>query len=82
MHNGVNEFAINEEIWRAITHSIGLGLSIAGLVVLVVFSAMDSTALSVTSSAIFGAALIILYGSSTPLPCHHPYESEKDLSAT
>jgi len=65
MHNGVNEFSITEEIWHAITHGVGLGLSIAGLVVLVVFSAMDGTALSVTSSAIFGAALIILYGSST-----------------
>ena len=65
MHNGVNEFSITEEIWHAITHGVGLGLSIAGLVVLVVFSALDGTALSITSSAIFGAALIILYGSST-----------------
>lgn len=65
MHNGVNNFSITEEIWHAITHGVGLGLSIAGLVVLVVFSALDGTALSVTSSAIFGAALIILYGSST-----------------
>jgi hemolysin III len=65
MHNGVNEFSITEEIWHAITHGVGLGLSIAGLVVLVVFSAMDGTVLSVTSAAIFGAALIILYGSST-----------------
>ena len=65
MHNGVNEFSLTEEIWHAITHGIGLGLSIAGLVVLVVFSALDGTALSVACSAIFGAALIILYGSST-----------------
>lgn len=65
MHNGVNEFSITEEIWHAITHGVGLGLSIAGLVVLIVFSALDGTVLSITSSAIFGASLIILYGSST-----------------
>ena len=65
MQNGVNEFSVTEEIWHAITHGIGLGLSIAGLAVLVVFSSMHGTALSITSSAIFGATLIILYGSST-----------------
>ena len=65
MHNGVNEFSLTEEIWHAITHGIGLGLSIAGLIILVVFSAIHGTALSITSVAIYGSALIILYGSST-----------------
>jgi len=65
MHNGVNEFSLTEEVWHAITHGLGLALSIAGLVVLVVFSVLDGTAITVTSSAIFGATLIILYGAST-----------------
>ena len=65
MHNGVNEFSLTEEVWHAITHGLGLALSIAGLVVLVVFSVVDGTVLGVVSSAIFGATLIILYGAST-----------------
>ena len=65
MHNGVNEFSLTEEVWHAITHGLGLALSIAGLVVLVVFSVLDGTVQGVVSSAIFGATLIILYGAST-----------------
>lgn len=63
--NGVNEFTLVEEIWHAITHGVGLALSIAGLVILLAFAALQGSALVITSSAIFGAALIILYGAST-----------------
>ncbi|SFZ98546.1 COG1272: Predicted membrane protein hemolysin III homolog [hydrothermal vent metagenome] len=62
MHNGVNEFTLREEVWHAITHGVGFALSIAGLVVLVIYS---NSTISITSSAIFGAALITLYASST-----------------
>lgn len=65
MHNGVNEFSIAEEIWHAITHGVGLALSIAGLAILVAYAAADGSALAVTSSSIFGATLIVMYGSST-----------------
>jgi hemolysin III len=65
MHNGVNEFSIAEEIWHAITHGVGLVLSIAGLAILVAYAALDGSALAVTASAIFGATLIVMYGSST-----------------
>jgi len=65
MHNGVNEFSIAEEIWHAITHGVGLALSIAGLAILVAYAALDGSALVVTASAIFGATLIVMYGSST-----------------
>ena len=65
MHNGVNEFSMAEEIWHAITHGVGLALSIAGLAILVAYAALDGSALAVTASAIFGATLIVMYGSST-----------------
>ncbi len=59
-------YTLGEEIFNAVSHGIGAGLSIAGLVVLVVHSAtVHKDAGSVVSSAIFGAALIILYSMST-----------------
>lgn len=65
MDKKANEFSIAEEIWHAITHGVGLLLSIAGLAILVAYAALQGSALTVTSSAIFGATLIIMYGSST-----------------
>jgi hemolysin III len=54
-----------EEIWNAITHGIGALLAIAGLVLLIVFSAMYGTAWHVVSFSIFGSTLVILYFAST-----------------
>ncbi len=65
MSNGVNEFSLTEEIWHAITHGVGLALSIAALTIMVAYSAMSGSALSVFASVLFGTTLIILYGSST-----------------
>lgn len=65
MSNRVNDFSIIEEIWHAITHGLGLALSIAGLTIMVAFAAMSGSVVAVVSSAIFGTTLIILYGSST-----------------
>ncbi|MEA3419767.1 MAG: hemolysin III family protein, partial [Campylobacterota bacterium] len=65
MHNGVNEFSMIEEIWHVITHGVGLVLSIAGLSILVAYATLQGSALVITSSAIFGTALIVLYGAST-----------------
>lgn len=50
-----------EEIANAITHGIGAALSIAGLVLLVVFSAKRNDAWRTVSFSIYGATLIILY---------------------
>jgi hemolysin III len=65
MSNDVNDFSIIEEIWHAISHGIGLALSIAGLTIMVSFAAMDGSVITIVSSAIFGTTLILLYGSST-----------------
>jgi len=55
----------NEEIANSITHGLGALLSIAGLVLLVVFAALRGNAWSVVSVSIFGASLVILYTIST-----------------
>jgi hemolysin III len=49
----------------SLTHLIGAVLSVAALVLLVVFAALRGTAWHVTSFAIFGSTLILLYISST-----------------
>ena len=67
-------YTIKEEIWNCIIHGIGIGLSIAGLVVLVVFSALHGNAWAVVSSSVFGASMIVLYSSST---IYHAVASEK-----
>ena len=54
-----------EEIANAITHGIGLLLSIAGFVVLLVLAALRGTAWHIVACSIYGATLICLYAAST-----------------
>jgi len=79
MDTNINNFSILEEIWHAITHGIGFFLSIAGLVILVVYSSLHSCALSITSSAIYGSSLVIMYGSSTLYHSITNYRAKKIL---
>jgi len=65
MSNEVNDFSLAEEIWHSITHGVGFFLGIAALVLLVVFASLESDATGITSVAIYGATLVIMYGSST-----------------
>lgn len=58
-------YTIKEEIWSSIIHGIGIALSIAALVILVSFSAVNGDVWAVVSTAIFGTSMIILYTSST-----------------
>ncbi len=58
-----------EEIASSITHGIGIALSIAGLVTMLIVSGHDTWRL--TSAAIFGATLILLYLSSTLYHAFH-----------
>ena len=54
-----------EEIANAITHGIGLLLSIAGFAVLFVLAAVRGTAWHIVACSIYGATLICLYAAST-----------------
>jgi hemolysin III len=54
-----------EEIANAITHGIGLLLSIAGFVVLLVLAALRGTAWHIVACSIYGATLLCLYTAST-----------------
>ena len=61
-----------------LTHCIAAGLSVAGLVILVVFSAIWGNAFHIVSFTIFGVALILLYLFSTLY--HWLNISEKGIS--
>ncbi|WP_442602215.1 PAQR family membrane homeostasis protein TrhA [Paenibacillus sp. KN14-4R] len=58
-------YSPKEEIANAITHGIGALLSIAALVLLVVFSSINGTPWHVVSFAIYGTTMILLFVSST-----------------
>ncbi len=54
-----------EEIVNSVTHGIGIPLSIAGLVILIVFAAIHGNAWHIVSFTIFGVSLIACYTSYT-----------------
>jgi hemolysin III len=57
--------SLGEEIANSIIHGIGAGLSIAGLVLLIVFASSYGDVWRIVSFSIFGTTLILLYLSST-----------------
>lgn len=57
----IPNYTLGEEITNAILHGLGSLLSIAALVLCVVFSAMHQNPYAVVSSCIYGSTLIILY---------------------
>ncbi|WP_207695050.1 hemolysin III [Enterococcus sp. DIV0212c] len=59
------KYMILNEVLNAVTHGIGAGLSIAGLVVLLVKGARLGSAVHVVSYAIYGTTLILLFLAST-----------------
>lgn len=60
-------FTIKEEIANAITHGIGVLLSIPALVFLIIFAAHYGSAWDIVSFTIFGVSMLLLYLSSTLL---------------
>jgi hemolysin III len=54
-----------EEIFNSITHGTGAVISVAGLILLVVFSSIYGQTTHVVSCTIFGITLVLLYTAST-----------------
>jgi hemolysin III len=57
-----------EELVNALTHGLGLVLSIGGLALLVTLSSIHGTASHIVSSSIYGASLVLVFAAST---CYH-----------
>jgi len=62
---GEKKYTTGEEIAHAVTHGLGLLLSVAACSVLVILAAQRGTVWHITGVAVFGASLIVLYAAST-----------------
>lgn len=71
--NALISYTPKEELWNCIIHGTGIGLSIAGLVLLAVFSSLYGDAWVIVSTVIFGASMIVLYTAST---LYHAFRNE------
>src|SRR5262245_1770814 len=62
----VNTYTYNrrEELANAITHGIGAALSVAALVLLIVYASTHGTAWHVVSFTIYGVTMLLLYTNS------------------
>lgn len=67
MTNAFDYKTQNEERWNAITHGIGVILSIPALVLLIFKGIQQDSTLALVSYIIFGASMILLYSMSTLL---------------
>ena len=73
MSQALTRYSHKEELWNCIIHGLGIGLSVAGLVILAVFSAIQGDAWVIVSTVIFGVSMILLYTAST---LYHAFQSE------
>ncbi|PKR78464.1 hemolysin D [Halalkalibacillus sediminis] len=58
-------FSRKEEFVNAVTHGLGALLSIAGLVILIVFASLNGNAWQVVSVTVYGVTMLTMYLSST-----------------
>ncbi len=71
-----NQTAI-EEIGNSVTHGIGLQLSIAALIVMIIAASRAGADASLLSALIYGSSLILLYASSTLYHAFWPVRLKK-----
>ncbi|HRX10264.1 MAG TPA: hemolysin III family protein [Draconibacterium sp.] len=68
------KLSVKEEIFNSITHGVGVLLSIAALVILVVLAVGKGNAWHVVSFSIYGSTMVLLYLAST---LYHSFTAEK-----
>lgn len=61
----VREYTVGEEVFNAVTHGIGAGLSVAALVLLIVKSVGDGAGMLLLASLVYGIAMLLEYLMST-----------------
>lgn len=69
-----SEYWRRQEIANSVTHGLGIALSVAGLIVLVVLASLHATVWHIVSFSIFGASLVLLYTAST---LYHSFRSPR-----
>lgn len=74
MSTAPGKYSPAEELANRLTHGVGALFSVAGLVLMVVFSALHGDAWVITSTAIYGASLVVLYTAST---LYHTFASDR-----
>jgi hemolysin III len=72
-------YTLGEEIAHAVTHGLGLLLSIGALAVLVVGASVRGDAWHVVGCAVFGATLVLLYAASTLYHSIHHQRAKRVL---
>lgn len=60
-----HRYSLGEEIANSVIHGAGVALSIAGLVLLVVFASRSGDAAKIASAIVYGIALVLEYTAST-----------------
>jgi hemolysin III len=61
----VPRYTISEEIANSITHGLGIALSIAGLILLIIFASLFGTYWHIVGCSIYGATQLFMYTAST-----------------
>lgn len=70
----IPKYTLAEELISSISHGIGTLLSIAALVLCIVFASLHHNVLGIISSCIYGVSLIILYAMSS---LYHAFKPNK-----
>ena len=64
-NNRSKAYYLLDNIFSAVTHGIGFGLSVAGLVILIVTAVSTGSPIRVVSFTLYGTSLVLLYLFST-----------------